>query len=296
MYLSAFDPWKSELCTCPQKYSLNPYTGCAHGCLYCYASSYIKDFFHLREKKNLIESLKREIKKIPEKSLISLCNTSDPYPPIEKIKKITRKCLELFKEHHMRVIIITKSDIVLRDMDLLREMPACVTFTVTTFKYYRTLEPNAPSPLERLKAVERLSKEGILTGLRLDPIIPLLNEEEIEAILKEAKNCGVRHITASTFKPRWDSWRRFSMVFSEIAEKIKSLYFREGIKISNSLYLSESLRKDLMFKIRKICDSLSLTFSSCREGFPELNSAASCDGSHLIGEKSFSQAQVSTLF
>ncbi len=296
MYLRSFDPWKNELCTCPPKYSLNPYTGCAHGCLYCYASSYIKDFFHLREKNNLIENLKRDIKKIPEKSLISLCNTSDPYPPIEKSKKITRKCLEIFKEHHMRVLIITKSDIVLRDMDLLREMPACVTFTVTTFKHDRKLEPNAPSSFDRFKAIERLSKEGIPAGLRLDPVIPFLNEEEIEAILKEAKNCGVRHITASTFKPRWDSWKRFSMVFPEVAKKIKNLYFREGTKISNSWYLPESLRKALMLKIRKSCDALSLTFSSCREGFPELNSSSSCDGSYLIGEKSFSQAEVSRVF
>ncbi|WP_353686160.1 spore photoproduct lyase family protein [Thermodesulfovibrio sp. 3462-1] len=295
MYLRPFDPWKSELCTCPPKYSLNPYTGCSHGCLYCYASSYIKDFFHLREKKNLIESLKREIKKIPENSLISLCNTSDPYPPVEKIKKITRKCLEIFKQHHMRVIIITKSDIVLRDMDLLRET-SCVTFTITTFKYYKKLEPNAPSSFDRFKAIERLSKEGIPVGLRLDPIIPLLNEDEVEIILKEAKNCGVRHVTASTFKPRWDSWKRVSRVFPEIAEKIESLYFRDGTKISNSLYLPESLRKNLMIKVKKICDSLSLTFSSCREGFLELSNAPSCDGSHLIQEKSFSPAQVSTVF
>ncbi|WP_353683864.1 radical SAM protein [Thermodesulfovibrio sp. 3907-1M] len=296
MYLRPFDPWKSELCTCPPKYSLNPYTGCSHGCLYCYASSYIKDFFHLREKKNLIASLKREIEKIPENSLISLCNTSDPYPPVEKIKKFTRKCLEIFKEHHMRVIIITKSDVVLRDIDLLREMPSCVTFTITSLKHDRKLEPNAPSSFDRFKAVERLSKEGIPAGLRLDPIIPMLNEDEVERILKEAKNCGVRHVTASTFKPRWDSWKRIVKAFPEVAEKIKSLYFRDGTKISNSLYLPESLRKDLMIKVRKICDSLSLTFSSCRESFPELSNAASCDGSHLIGQKSFSQAHASTLF
>uniref|UniRef100_A0A7C4AII8 Radical SAM protein n=1 Tax=Thermodesulfovibrio aggregans TaxID=86166 RepID=A0A7C4AII8_9BACT len=296
MYISQFDPWKSELCTCPPKYSLNPYTGCVHGCLYCYASSYIKDFFHLREKKNLIEKLKREIKKIPENSLVSLCNTSDPYPPVEKNRKLTRKCLEIFKEHHMRVIIITKSDIVLRDIDLLKEMSSCVTFTITTLKYDKILEPNAPSSVERLKAVERLSKEKIPVGIRLDPIIPLLNEEETEAILKEAKNCGAEHVTASTFKPRWDSWKRISQAFPAMAEKIKNLYFKEGTKISNSWYLPESLRKDLMIKVRQICDSLFLTFSSCREGFPELNSSPSCDGSHLASERSFSEAQASTLF
>ncbi|ODA45213.1 Radical SAM domain protein [Thermodesulfovibrio sp. N1] len=96
MYLRFFDPWKSKLCSCPSKYSLNPYTGCAHGCIYCYASSYIKNFFNCRTKPNLLEDLKRQIKKISKDSLISLSNTSDPYPPIEKELKITRECLKNF--------------------------------------------------------------------------------------------------------------------------------------------------------------------------------------------------------
>ncbi|MGB9892401.1 SPL family radical SAM protein [Thermodesulfovibrio yellowstonii] len=296
MYIRQFDPWKSELCTCPPKYSLNPYTGCVHGCLYCYASSYIKNFFHLRGKPKLIESLKREIKKIPKNSLISLCNTSDPYPPVEFNKKITRKCLEIFKDNDMKVLIITKSDIVLRDIDLLKEMPSCVTITITTFKHYKKLEPYAPAPIQRFKALEELGKKGIPIGIRLDPIIPMLNEEEIEAILKAAKDSGVKHVIASTFKPRWDSWQRISQAFPDIAEKIQKLYFKDGAKISNSWYLAKPLRKDLILKVKQTCAALSLTFSSCREGFPELNNSPSCDGSHLIPDKSFSQEQAAILF
>jgi len=285
MYLRSFDPWKSDLCTCPSKYSLNPYTGCSHRCIYCYASSYIKNFFNCRTKPNLLEDLKRQLKKIPKDSLISLSNTSDPYPPIEKELKITRKCLKIFKDFEMKVLIITKSDIVLRDIDLLKEMKSTVTLTITSLKFYQELEPNAPSPFIRLKAIEKLSKKGINTGLRIDPIILGINEVEIDKILILAKESGVRHIIASTFKPRWDSWKRFSRVFPEISKKLEELYFKEGSKISNSWYLPESIRKELILKVSQKCSEIGLSFSSCREGFPELNNSLSCDGSHLIEDR-----------
>ncbi|HOA83861.1 MAG TPA: radical SAM protein [Thermodesulfovibrio thiophilus] len=281
MYIRSFDPWKNKLCTCPSKFSLNPYTGCAHGCLYCYASSYIKEFFNCRAKQKLIESLQKEIKKISANSLISLCNTSDPYPPIEKKFELTRQCLKIFKEHEMRILIITKSDMVCRDVDLLKDMRSCVTITVTTLKHYKQLEPNAPSSYERFRALEKLSKD-LPTGLRLDPIIPFINEYEIESILKLARESGVKHVTASTFKPRWDNWKKLKLAYPEFASSLNILYYKNGQKIGNSRYLSTDLRKKIIFKVKQICDSFSFTFSSCREGFPELNTSSSCDASHLI--------------
>ncbi len=282
MYIRPFDPWKSKLCTCPSKYSLNPYTGCSHGCVYCYASSYIKDFFHCRTKPNLIEQIRKETKKLSSSSLISLSNTSDPYPPIESHLSLTRKCLEIFKDSNIKVLIITKSDIVCRDIDLLKNMKTAVTTTITTLKYYKYLEPYAPSPYKRLKALEILSLQGIPTGLRLDPIIPGINDAEIEEILRLAASAGIMHVTASTFKPRWDSWLRLKKLFPRETDKLKHLYFKEGLKKSNSWYLPERIRKDIILKIKHICDELMLTFASCREGFGEYTTALSCDGSHLI--------------
>lgn len=282
MYLREFDPWKSKLCTCPPKYSLNPYTGCSHGCVYCYASSYIKNFFHCRIKPGLTEKLKREIKRIPQDSLISLSNTSDPYPPMEANLGITRQCLEIFGKHHMRVLIITKSSLVCRDRDILKNIKSAVTITVTTLKFADKLEPGASPPLERFKALEELNKAGIPTGLRFDPVIPRLNDGEIESILKMAKDCGVSHVTFSSFKPRLDSWQRLKRVFPDLSKKIEPMYFKEGTKKSNAWYLKDEVRKSIILSARQICDSLSLTFSSCREGFYGLNSASSCDGSHLI--------------
>lgn len=294
MYLREFDPWKSELCSCPPKYSINPYTGCTHHCLYCYATSYIKDFFRCRPKPRLVESLKRDLKKIPSGSLISMCNTSDPYPPIEKNLKITHECLKVFASSGMRILIITKSSCVTRDIDLLKDSDSAVTMTITTLKHHQKLEPNAPSPSERFKTLEILAKKGIPVGLRLDPIIPFLNDEEIEDILKIAKNCGVKHVISSTFKPRWDSLKRMNKAFPEIMLKLNPLY---KDKIGNSLYLPVEIRKDIMLKVKNICESFGLSFSCCREGFTEWYNAPSCDGSHLITQsKSFSQAKVTTPF
>ncbi|MCX7987912.1 MAG: radical SAM protein [Thermodesulfovibrio sp.] len=282
MYIRRFDPWKNELCSCPTKYSLNPYTGCAHGCIYCYASCYIKDFFRCREKPRIIESLRKDIKKVPIGSLISLCNTSDPYPPMEKEKIITRRCLEIFKEYEMKVLIITKSDLVCRDIDLLKDMQTAVTITITTLKYHEKLEPYAPNPFNRLKALEKLNKEGIPTGLRLDPIIPMVNEEEIEEILQLASYTGVKHVTTSTFKPRWDSWKRLISVFPNLSNKLENLYLIKGQRIGNSYYLNSTLRENMISKIKEICISLSLSFSTCRENLPNYINSKSCDGSHLI--------------
>ncbi|MCX7913046.1 MAG: radical SAM protein [Thermodesulfovibrionales bacterium] len=286
MHIRRFDPWQNKFCTCPTKYSLNPYTGCSHGCVYCYGSSYIKDFFKCREKNNLIENIKREIKKIHLQSVISLSNTSDPYPPMELDKRITRKCLEIFKEHGIKVLIITKSDIVCRDIDLLKDMEVAVTITITTLKYYEKIEPHAPTPFKRLTVLEKLSREGIQTGLRLDPIIPSINDDEIEQIINLAKSAGIRHVTASTFKPRWDSWKRLMNLFPERKDNLKDLYLIRGKKLGNSYYLDSSLRESIIAKVGELCSIFGLTFSTCRENLPKYGNSKSCDGSHLIFKSS----------
>ena len=109
-----FDPWRSPLCTCPPKLSLDPYTGCEHGCLYCYASSYIKNFYRCRPKRNLIELVRRDLRRIPEDTLISMSNSSDPYPPMERRLKLTRRCLKEFRGRNLRILIVTKGDTILR--------------------------------------------------------------------------------------------------------------------------------------------------------------------------------------
>ena len=280
MLLTVFDPWKSQLCTCPSKLTFNPYTGCDHGCLYCYASSYIPHFHECRPKKNLISRLKQETARL-NGELVSISNSSDPYPRLEAETGLTRKCLEILAKSHCRLQIVTKSDLVTRDTDILQSVPCVVSVTILTADdgLSRKLEPGAPVSSKRLKVLETLARAGIPTTVRIDPVIPFLNDE-LSALMRTVADLGVLHVTCSTYKVKPDNWKRFSAVFPEIAEKLKPHYFIKGEKIKRSLYLPQDLRFGLMKKAGELAKECNLNFGCCREGF-SLNSAA-CDGSWTI--------------
>ncbi|MEM2874587.1 MAG: radical SAM protein [Candidatus Hadarchaeales archaeon] len=278
-----FDPWKDPLCTCPRKYGLNPYTGCLHSCVYCYISSYIPRAFECRPKKDLLYRVERDLRKADPDLVISMSNSSDPYPPVEAELRLTRGCLELMARERRKVQIITKSDLVVRDLDLLKKIPCVVSFTITTLDetLASKLEPGAPSPSARLRAMRRVSHE-IPVALRLDPLIPLLNDHEVESIVGAAAKHGASHVTGSTFKPRLDGWRRFSSIFRDEASKLNELYFTRG-KRKRGWYLPMEMREKLMLLVREACQRNNLTFATCREGLSHLNTGMSCDGTHLIG-------------
>jgi DNA repair photolyase len=273
-----FDPWGDELCTCTGKLSLNPYTGCSHRCIYCYITSYIPRAFECRPKKELARRVAREASKLGS-TPVSMCNSSDPYPHAEKRLMLTRKCLEIFKEHEIPVLIVTKSDIVLRDADLLRKMDCVVSFTVTSLRpqIYKKLEPNAPPPEKRLDALRKLARE-IPCTVRIDPIIPFVNDSDIEKVVEAASSCGAAHITSSTFKPRPDSWRRVASAFPH--REMRKLY-EQGERRKNYQYLPQGERRKLMEKVRDACKDYGVTFGACREGL-NINTGKSCDGGHLL--------------
>jgi len=280
-YLQPFDPWKSTLCTCPTKYSLNPYTGCGHRCLYCYATSFIKDFYHPRPKKEFLRIIEREIKNIPEGSLISLSNSSDPYQPLEETYKLTRKFLELLLERNYRILIITKSDLVLRDLELLAKLRCAVSLTITSKTLYPKLEPFAPSYEKRLQAIKVLSEAKIPVSVRLDPIIPGLNEGEILEILDEIAPY-VKHITVSTYKAKPDSLKRLIDAFPEKKSFFEKLYLKEGKRFGNAIYLRDEIRYKLIYPVYQKARKYNLSFATCREGLKDFENPEKCDGSFLI--------------
>ncbi|MHA1581108.1 MAG: radical SAM protein [Candidatus Baldrarchaeia archaeon] len=284
--IKPFDPWKSPLCTCPPKYTLNPYTGCTHQCIYCYITSYIPHAFNCRPKEKLLEKVRKDIRKIDKNLVVSMSNSSDPYPSIEKDLKLTRRILELFKRHDVRVLIITKSDLVVRDVDILSSMRSSVSFTITTIneEIAAVLEPYAPSPWKRIDAIRKLVEKGVKVSVRVDPILLGLNssEKDIEDVISAVAEAGAFHIVSSTFKPKFDSWKRFEKRFPVISRKLYKYYFKLGERVGASRYLPSSIRRKLMEKVRKIAVKHGLTFATCREGFPELHLAPSCDGSHLV--------------
>ncbi len=186
------------------KYNFNVYRGCEFQCIYCDSRSKcycIENFKDILVKINSVELLKKELKSKRKKGTVGTGAMSDPYIYSEKKFELTRKSLEVIAEYRFPVHITTKSNLVLRDIDLLEEINriyASVSITVTTTddNLAKIIEPNAPLPTERLKALGILSSIGICTSITMMPILPFIedNEQNILDIVKKADYYGVRHI------------------------------------------------------------------------------------------------------
>lgn len=252
--------------------------------MYCYASSYIRNFTDCHPKKDVLNALRREALKLKGET-ISLSNSSDPYPTIEDALGHTRKCLQILSESNCKIQIITKSNIVTRDVELLLKVPSTVALTIITDddSIAKILEPEAPSPTQRISAAQDLIAKGIPVSVRIDPIIPFVNDKQ-EKLIGTLSSIGVKHITSSTYKAKIDNWMRLCTAMPKIAKKLKPLYFQQGEKIGGSMLLPKDLRLKLLKNIRDLADLHGIKFGVCREGLPKLNTA-SCDGSWLIAKK-----------
>jgi DNA repair photolyase len=186
--------------------SINPYRGCEHGCVYCYArptheylgfSAGLDFETKILVKEDAPEQLERELSSprwTPE--VIALSGNTDSYQPVERHLQLTRRCLEVLARFRNPVAIVTKNHLVTRDVDLLGELAhheACsVSVSVTTLDadLAATMEPRTSHPERRLLAVERLGRAGIPAGVMVAPVIPALNDHEIPAIVERAAAAG----------------------------------------------------------------------------------------------------------
>ena len=284
-----FDPWHNPLCTCPFKYGLNPYTGCGHGCLYCYITSYIPDAFNPRPKEDLLEKVRRDLEKIPRGAVVALSNSSDPYTPPEAQLGLTRRVLQILLERGYKVVITTKSPLVLRDLDILRRHrdAVAVQLTVTTLReeLAAVLEPKAPRPAGRIEAARRLAEAGIPVAIRLDPILPYLtdDEENIAGVVDAAAEAGAVQLVASTYKAKRDNFARLAAAFPEKAPLWRRLYFQEGKYFHGQWYAPESYRRKVLEFAAEAARRHGLQFTICREEFLQLNTpGAYCDSSHIL--------------
>ena len=192
----------------PFNQSINPYKGCEHGCIYCYARpshAYLNlspglDFeTKLFYKDRAAELLDQELRRPGYRpQSITLGANTDPYQPVERELKVTRSILEVLQRFQHPVTIITKSALVTRDIDILSEMAkqhlAVVMVTITTLDHdlKRTLEPRAASPEARLRAIRQLAEAGVPVGVMTAPIIPMVNDAEMERILERAAEMGAQ--------------------------------------------------------------------------------------------------------
>jgi len=190
----------------PFNQSINPYQGCEHGCVYCYARpshSYLGlspglDFeTQIFYKPNASTKLLKEWeKKSYECEPITIGANTDPYQPAEKTLEITRQLLEQFVEYRHPVNIITKGNLITRDLDLLADLAAdnlcSVAISIPTMDndLKRIMEPRVPSARSRLRAMKLLSENGVPTSALLAPIIPAINDNEIESILEAVAAAG----------------------------------------------------------------------------------------------------------
>ncbi|RBL79288.1 radical SAM protein [Streptomyces cavourensis] len=204
----------------PFDVAVNPYRGCEHGCVYCYARpthSYLGyspglDFeTRLVAKANAVQALRAEISRPGYKpSPINIGSATDAYQPIERDWRLTRGMLELMLETRHPVTIVTKNALVARDLDLLAALAeqklVVVYMSITTLDagMARTLEPRAAAPWRRLEAVRNLTDAGVPVGVLVAPVIPFINDDAMEHILQESKAAGAHYASYTVIRLPWE--------------------------------------------------------------------------------------------
>ncbi|RLC75668.1 MAG: radical SAM protein [Chloroflexi bacterium] len=204
-------------------YAVNPYVGCGHGCVYCYAR-FMKRFTGHKEKwgefvdvkLNAAEVLAWQMRRA-KRGNISFGTVTDPYQPLEKKYEITRACLEVLTAYDFPISILTKSDLVLRDLDLLQRLKDVeVGFTIITLddEVRRVFEPRSSPVPARLKALAKLAEAGIKTWAFCGPLLPFLSDsdEQMDALFRELAGVGVSYIIVDSMKLSGAIWKEVKAV------------------------------------------------------------------------------------
>lgn len=247
------------------KYNMNIYRGCQHQCIYCDSRSEcygIEDFDDVLVKVNAIERLEDELPRKRAKGLIGTGSMSDPYTPVEADYRLTGRALEVIARHGFPLHLLTKSDLILRDADILAEIHAraraSVSFTITTphDDLALQLEPGAPPSSRRFEALATLAGRGIEVGVAMMPILPFIedSEEDVREIVARAKECGARYVMAGwglTMRDRQREYyyRELDRLFPGLRQRYERAYGeRYGCPPPNAPRLEavfEDLRQEL---------------------------------------------------
>jgi DNA repair photolyase len=251
--------------TMPFQWTINPYRGCEFGCKYCYAR-YTHEFMEMDArdfedkiyaKAGVAQLLRRELLKVKPKERIALGTATDPYQPAERRYGRTRSILEVFaKERGRRLGIVTKSDLVTRDIDLLKDiargnvLEVSLTITTAEEKLARLLEPRAPRPELRFKAVEELSAAGIVTGVLPSPIMPGLTDgpRNLDRLAKAAKDSGAACFGGGPLF-LMPSAQKIFLPFIE--EQFPALAPRYRAMYRESAFLDEAYKRELGERVQR---------------------------------------------
>ena len=240
-------------------YAINPYLGCEHGCVYCYAR-FMKRMGHKNEdwgtfvdvKINALDRLKLEMPR-KKRGLVLLSSVTDPYQPLENNYRLTRKILDILLEYQFPISILTKSNLVLRDVDLLKKFDWCeVGFTLTSADdgVRQKFEPKASRVKNRLDAMKKLCDIGIETYAFLGPMLPYLSEKSLQSLMdtlagitnrilvdrlniKSGNLSTIRH-TLTTYYPKLQDKFEFAIskksdYYNKLKQKITEMCIHRGI-------------------------------------------------------------------
>jgi DNA repair photolyase len=287
MKLPSFNIVRPALCTCLPKYNLNTYLGrCEHRCIYCYAVKFPSFRGPTVPRLSLKDDITKMVENTKVRLPVMLSDATDPYQPMERKYEVTRRCLEALAERGFPLLIVTKSDLVTRDVDLFKRTRTVVSMTISTPRreIAEMIEPYAPPPQRRFSALKVISDEGIPTVVRIDPLIPSVNtdDDDVEAIIARSADIGVKQVTASTLKPVTGFFSALRSVNPELQNKLVRAY-KDGAWISGYKYLDKRTRLRLIKKVRRKALKYGLAFASCREGLQMLNTSI-CDGSAYCRE------------
>jgi DNA repair photolyase len=239
-------------------YSVNPYEGCSFNCIYCYirGSKYGENMAKtLSAKVNSPELLEKQHSRRARKGeygIIALSSSTEPYMPIEEKLKLTRKLLEIILKYKFPLHVLTKSKLVLRDLDLLKEIDknavlpsdlkpklkhgVIISFSISTLdeKLAKILEPGAPAPRERLETMKKCKEEGFLTGVCYIPVLPFISdtEEQLDKMIKTAKDYGADYVLVGALTLFGNGpadcktlyYKFLERYFPELLPKYKSLF------------------------------------------------------------------------
>ncbi|MBU4190243.1 MAG: radical SAM protein [Candidatus Thermoplasmatota archaeon] len=244
-------------------YALNPYRGCEHNCVYCYAPSVLNEKrkwgSFVDVKRNLPNVLAKELKK-KKKGRVGIGTVTDAYQPVERKYEITRRCLEVLLKHDFPVCIQTKSSLILRDVDIIKKFSEKeVGFTITTIddKARKKYEPHSSSVKERLSALKTLEENNIHTWVFIGPIMPFITEKNIDKLIENIAKAGVKKVIVDRLNLKPGVWEKIKTFLSE--------YYSELIpNYENVLFTKNDYFENVENKIRMICREYSI---KCEKAF-----------------------------
>ena len=276
--------------------SINPYRGCSHGCIYCYArptheylgfSAGLDFESKVLVKEDTPELLRKQLSSPRWKpQVLSISGVTDCYQPVEKKLRITRRCLEVLTEFRNPVAIVTKNHLVTRDIDLLSELArhdaAVVAVSLTTLDddLRRVMEPRTSRPVRRLAAIEALARAGVSVGVMTAPVIPGLNDHELPSLISAAAEAGAGFAAYTpvrlprAVRPLFEDWlaRQFPERKEKVLNRIRSM---RGGRLNDPHFVSrmrgEGIFADQIFQLFDISCRRAGLEGKC---FPRLSTAA----------------------